>query len=405
MSDASMKGYLLDTHRLCDPALTMARVSPHLSRMGITRIANLTGLDRIGLPTVMVTRPNARSVAVALGKGLSLEAARVSGVMEAIETWHAERVSLPVRRECHAELQSEAAVADVWRLPDVSGSRFDPYRRLFWVEGTDLASGAACWVPLEMVDTDYTEPPCGGHGTFPRTTNGLASGNDTTEATCHAICELIERDATTLWHHGGTKERIDPATIDDQRCRDVHDRFLGAGIDVGLWETTSDIGVACFHCVICEAGDAPGHIGIGDGCHTDRAIALLRAMTEAAQTRLTYISGARDDLDPSEFTTDAVAAKGRYVRGLIDGSDATGRFPACPTISNATFRDDLAWLLDRLACVGLDQVLTVDLSRAEFGIPVIRAIIPGLEAPHDDPDFVAGPRARGIRARAMEANT
>jgi len=119
MSDASMKGYLLDTHRLCDPALTMERVRPHLSRMGITRIANLTGLDRIGLPTVMVTRPNARSVAVALGKGLSLEAARVSGVMEAIETWHAERISLPVRRECYAELQSEATVADVWRLPDV----------------------------------------------------------------------------------------------------------------------------------------------------------------------------------------------------------------------------------------------------------------------------------------------
>jgi ribosomal protein S12 methylthiotransferase accessory factor len=123
-------------------------------------------------------------------------------------------------------------------------------------------------------------------------------------------------------------------------------------------------------------------------------------MTEAAQTRLTYISGARDDLDPSEFTTDAVAAKARYVRALIDGSDATGSFQTCPTHSTECFDDDLAWLLDRLACVGLDQVLTVDLSRAEFGIPVIRAIIPGLEAPHDDPDFVAGPRARGIEANA-----
>lgn len=396
-----MKGYLLDTHRLCAPELTMARVKPHLSRMGITRIANLTGLDRIGLPTVMVTRPNARSVAVALGKGLSLEAAQVSGVMEAIETWHAERIALPVRRECYAELQSEGAVADVWRLPKVSERRFDAYRRALWVEGTDLASGAACWTPFEMVDTDYTESPHGGHGTFPRTTNGLASGNDMTEATCHAVCELIERDATTLWHHGGAKDRIDPATIDDQRCRDVHDRIVGAGIDVGLWETTSDIGVACFHCVICEAGDAPGHIGIGDGCHTDRAIALLRALTEAAQTRLTYISGARDDLDPSEFTTEAVAAKGRYVGDLIRGSEATAQFTDCPTKSHEFFHDDLTWLLARLGSVGLDQVLTVDLSRAEFGIPVIRAIIPGLEAPHDDPDFTAGPRARAIAANAL----
>ena len=197
--------------------------------------------------------------------------------------------------------------------------------------------------------------------------------------------------------------RFDPATIDDERCRDVHDRMVDAGVDVGLWETTSDIGVACFHCVICDAGDAPGHIGIGDGCHTDRAIALLRALTEAAQTRLTYISGARDDLDPAEFTADALAAKRRYVRDLIDGSEATEKFPSCPTRSSDCFEDDLAWLLGRLASVGLDQVVTVDLSRAEFGIPVIRAIIPGLEAPHDDPDFVAGPRAHGA-ARGMTAN-
>jgi ribosomal protein S12 methylthiotransferase accessory factor len=400
MSDASRKGYLLDTHRLCDPAVTMARVRPHLSRMGITRIANLTGLDRIGLPTVMVTRPNSRSVAVALGKGLSLEAARVSGVMEAIETWHAERISLPVRRECYADLQSEAAVADVGRLPKVSGARFDPHRRVLWVEGTDLVTGAACWAPLEMVDTDYTEPPHGGHGAFPRTTNGLASGNDLNEATCHAICELIERDATTLWHHSEANDRIDPATIDDPRCRDVLDRMVAAGIDVGIWQTTSDIGVACFHCVICDARDAPGHIGIGDGCHTDRAIALLRALTEAAQTRLTYISGARDDLDPSEFTTDAVASKGRYARDLIHGSAATAQFTDCPTISTGSFEDDLTFLLDRLASVGVEQVVSVDMSRDEFGIAVIRAIIPGLEAPHDDPDFMAGPRALGVKAQA-----
>lgn len=376
----------------------MERVRPHLSRMGITRIANLTGLDRIGLPTVMVTRPNSRSVAVSLGKGLSREAAEVSGVMEAIETWHAERIVLPVRRECYAELQSEVSVVDVRRLPEVTGGRFDPHRRALWVEGTDLVSGAPCWAPLDMVDTDYTETPHGGQGAFPRTTNGLASGNNRFEATCHAICEVIERDATTLWHHGPGDGRIDPYSIDDQRCRDALDRIVGAGLDVGIWDTTTDIGVASFHCAICEAGDRPGHIGLGDGCHPDRAIALLRALTEAAQTRLTYISGARDDLDPGEFTTEALTAKGRYVRNLIDGAQAARQFTDCPTKSTETFEDDLAWLLERLGSVGVEQVLTIDLSRSEFGISVIRAVIPGLEAPHDDPDFVAGPRARGMRA-------
>ena len=368
--------------------------------MGITRVANLTGLDRIGLPTVMVTRPNSRSVAVSLGKGLSLAAAEASGVMEAIETWHAERILLPVRRECYAELQADAQVADVSRLPSVAGTRFDPHRRSLWVQGTDLATGRPCWAPLEMVDTDYTEPPYGGHGAFPRTTNGLASGNDMSEATCHAICELIERDATTLWHHSSDRARIDPASIDDERCLDALGRMMSAGIDVGIWETSSDIGVASFRCMICEAGEAPGHIGIGDGCHPDRAIALLRALTEAAQTRLTYISGARDDLEPTEFTPEALAAKGNYVRGVIKGSPISEDFQTCPTSMNETFEDDLAWLLDRLASAGMNQVLSVDLSRPELDIAVVRAIIPGLEAPHDDPDYLPGPRARGVELQS-----
>lgn len=400
MSKASRKGYLLDTHRLCHPAQTMEMVRPHLANMGITRVANLTGLDRIGLPTVMVARPNSRSVAVALGKGLTLAAAEVSGVMEAIETWHAERISLPVRRECYAELLSEVPVVDVWRLPNVAGSQFDPYRRILWIEGKDIGSGARCWVPFEMVDTDYTEPPNGGHGMFPRTTNGLASGNTILEAICHAICELIERDATTLWHHGRRNERIDPATIDEERCRDALEQMVTAGIDVGIWETTSDIGIACFHCLICEAGETPGHVGVGDGCHPDRVIALLRALTEAAQTRLTYISGARDDLQPTEFTADAMAAKRLYFRTLMSESEVSGKFSDCPTKSTESFEDDLAWLLENLASAGMEQVLSVDLSRAEIGISVVRAIIPGLEAPHDDPDFVAGPRAQAIRANS-----
>lgn len=127
MPKAQQKGYVLDTHRLCDPAQTLEAVKPHLAGMGITRIANLTGLDRVGLPTVMVARPNSRSVAVALGKGLTLEAAQASGVMEAVETWHAERITRPLRVASYADLQQEALVADAERLPRVTGGSFDPY--------------------------------------------------------------------------------------------------------------------------------------------------------------------------------------------------------------------------------------------------------------------------------------
>ncbi|MEX0308395.1 MAG: YcaO-like family protein [Ruegeria sp.] len=395
MSGISQKTYVLDTHRLRDPEQTLAIVKPFLKQMGITRIANLTGLDRVGLPTVMVTRPNSRSVAVSLGKGLSLSAAQASGVMEAIESWHAERVELPLRLSSHTDLTQDHVV-DVARLPRVAGGHFDPHHAMLWVQGQDLPSDQPCWVPYEMVDTDYTTSPVVGKRAFPRTTNGLASGNDVIEASCHAICELIERDATTLWHHRGATPRVDPNTVDDPRCQQAMDQIAAAGLDLGIWETTSDIGIASFRCAICETGGATGHIGIGDGCHPDRAIALLRTLTEAAQTRLTYISGARDDLDPEEFSDTARNWRSGYIRELIDGSAVTGDFAECPTYVTGSFTEDLSLLLTRLSAADIDQVVTVDLSRPEIDIAVVRAVIPGLEAPHDDPDFVAGPRVRAV---------
>ncbi|MGI9369170.1 MAG: YcaO-like family protein [Ruegeria sp.] len=400
MPDASRKRYLVDTHRTRDPLETLAAVREHLPGMGITRVANLTGLDRIGLPTVMVTRPNSRSVAVSLGKGLSIEAAEASGVMEAIETWHAERIRLPVRLGKYSDLCAEEAVIDVERLPKVTGAAFDPNVPMLWIQGGDLPAGTTVWVPYQMVDTDYTNMPMGTRNVFPRTTNGLASGNNRIEATCHAICELIERDATTVWHFGGTTSRVNPNTVTDTRCIDALERFANAGIDVGIWETTTDTGVPSFHSTICESGDRPSHIGIGDGCHPDRTIALLRALTEAAQTRLTYISGARDDLEPEEFTSTALEGKWRYIREQIEQSAPDLDFADGPTRVSSSFEDDLDWLLSSLTSSGINQVAAVDLSRQNMDVSVVRAIIPGLEAPHDDPDFIPGNRALRAAGKA-----
>src|SRR5580765_5231252 len=87
------KLYFRGTHRTCTPQETLARMRPLLPGMGITRIANVTGLDRTGIPVVMVSRPNARSVTVSQGKGVTLDAAKASGIMEALEVWHAERIA------------------------------------------------------------------------------------------------------------------------------------------------------------------------------------------------------------------------------------------------------------------------------------------------------------------------
>jgi YcaO-like protein with predicted kinase domain len=164
--------------------------------MGITRIADVTGLDTLGVPVIMVIRPSARSISVSQGKGLTLAAARASGVMESIEHWHAEHIQLPLKLGTVNELRFRHRLVDVRGLPRLSVNDLHDNLRLFWVAGLDLMAGGPTWVPFEVVHTDYALPLLAASGAFVMSSSGLASGNHPLEAVSHAICELIERDAT-----------------------------------------------------------------------------------------------------------------------------------------------------------------------------------------------------------------
>src|ERR1700679_4195469 len=91
---AGLKAYRVGTHRGRSPEDTLAQGMPLAVEFRIARVANLTGLDRTGIPVIMVCRPNARSSAVFHGKGIDLTAPKASGIMEAIETLYAEHVQL-----------------------------------------------------------------------------------------------------------------------------------------------------------------------------------------------------------------------------------------------------------------------------------------------------------------------
>jgi YcaO-like protein with predicted kinase domain len=399
------KGYRRATHRTVAPAATLDRLRPLLASMGITRVANVTGLDRIGIPVVTVCRPNSRSSAVFHGKGLDLDAAKASGVMEAAETYHAERVDLPLRLASHRELLAAGLPSiDIGGLPRAAGGgRFDPDLPLLWVAGRDLLGDREVWLPFEVVHANGTLPPAMGSGCFAADTNGLASGNHILEAICHGICEVVERDATSLWHRldrrARDRTRVDLGTVDDDACREALDRFTRAGVAVAVWETTTDVGIASFQCLVVDerGSGAAGHLGHGAGCHPARDIALLRALTEAAQVRTTYIAGAREDLSPDDYAPATLAEKLRQARALM-ACDGTGRdFRTVPTRYTETFADDVAWMLGRLRAAGAaEQVAVVDLTRPELGLPVVRVVIPGLEGSDHHDGYVLGARARAL---------
>ncbi|MGI9355705.1 MAG: YcaO-like family protein [Rhizobiaceae bacterium] len=391
------------SHRISSVNETFDRVEPISGEFGITRLANVTGLDRIGIPVALAIRPNSKSVAVSQGKGETLQHAKTSALMEAIEIWHAENFDQPVHYGKKHDLQRRHRVIDTQRLPKLRGRAYSDNVPTLWVMGEEVISSDPILLPYEMVHCDYTRPIQPAHGYFPASTNGLASGNSILEALCHGLAEVVERDALSLWHFSHAEQRarkrINPVTIANEEIIALLKKVTDAGLECGFWNVTSDVEVATIICLIHEPDSQMGHIGLGSGTHTDSTVALRRALTEAAQTRLNYISGARDDLAADEFTLPGIVQKQDFVEATLSAGDPTLPFGEVPTNTFPTLREDLDYMVASLRQVGIEEIGMVNLSRQEFDIPVVRAIVPGLEAPHDDNSYVAGPRAQDIMRR------
>jgi thiazole/oxazole-forming peptide maturase SagD family component len=259
------------------------------------------------------------------------------------------------------------------------------------------------WIPFEIVHADsrMSGPPMSG--CFSMSTNGLASGRTFSAAVSHALCELIERDATTLWRQSGLEEqsarRVDLASIDDPNAGAIIHRLTEAGLDVAVWDITTDVGACAFQCLVVDRSSETDHIGVGAACRPDRAGAILRTVLEAAQVRTTYIIGSREDIEPSDYAPATLANRNKWARALLAAPGRPRPFHAAPDVSLATAEAEAAWLLDRLRSIGLTQAVAVDLTQPQFGIPVVRMIAPGLEgSDHHQAQYAPGPRARARQA-------
>jgi ribosomal protein S12 methylthiotransferase accessory factor len=395
-----IKRHVDGTHRICTPAETLRRVMPMLPTLGITRISNVTGLDRIGIPVAMAYRPNARSISVSQGKGLTLEAAKTSAAMEALEVWHAERIVQALKFASFDDMRKEHRIADIDNLPRAARSPYTSQLPIMWIEGEDLMGGGSMWLPHELVSTNYTLPLPPGSGCFQSNTNGLASGNHRLEAICHGLYELVERDATTLWKLASPRARagrvLDLLSVDDPACMTVLDKFSHAGIEARVWDTSTDLGLACFVCLLVDRVSEEYDPEFGAGCHASPAVALLRALTEAAQARVTTIAGARDDYPSDAYANRYRRRRLAFCEQLICTPGAGRRFSGTPRHESSTLEGDLRWILSRLRAGGVNQAIAIDLARESVGVPVVRMAVPGLEGLWDegDGDYAMGNRAR-----------
>ncbi|MEV0612013.1 YcaO-like family protein [Nonomuraea sp. NPDC050404] len=369
MSHGQRKAVRAGTHRTVPPEETLSRVAPHLPRIGITRIADITGLDHIGIPVWQACRPMSRSLSVSQGKGLTDALAKASAVMESIELWHAESAGANVRRDSAEGLGSELSY-DPGRLPLAYGSLLTERTRLDWVPAKSVLDDGPRWLPYEAVRLDGTVGERWTVPLFRPSTNGLAGGNTLDEALLHGLLEVMERDVLAS---AGERVPILPESVGGYPGELVA-RFHDAGVNLRIEDIGNAYRLPCFK-VLILSHDFPV-VFRGSGCHVDSDVALSRALTEAAQSRLTAIAGARDDLSASIYTSARISHAGIEARATRWA--AAAKTPYRRRDDGGTrISEDVESVATRLLTRTRSEPLYVDHTRPDLGIPVVHVVVPG----------------------------
>lgn len=355
---------------------------PQMATFGITRLADVDELDLVGVPVVQAIRPNARSLSVSQGKGVNRATARLSALLEGAELWHAE--NCPVgRRAARGQLVAEGA-----RVVDLDRMARQPVPDslvLDWVAGTSLITGEPCWVPHACVSMDETPPrdPLLDHVRV--TSAGLATGAHPFEALAHGLFELVERDtwnsARRRLTSGRRPPRLDPDGFDDAEAMEMIERCRTAGLTVVLSDITDTLTVPTVLCDLVEYPPNPFRpmpVASGLGCHVDTGSAIRAAVAEAVQSRLTTVAASRDDIDAETYGHLIRPPEPENLRSYLEDESAL-------RTGYAQTRDsDLITLLDDLVrhieAVRSTDVIVVELTRSDVGLPVVRVVCPGLEA-------------------------
>jgi len=394
---------------------TIKTILPVSSNIGITRLADITNMDILGIPNFSAVLPGTEDyIWVYSGKGPTRMDAKASALMESIERYS----SLPSGNRKKMIQGSYKEVSKVSKILHPSNVvepmilEYDDEMIMDFLSGYDLVNNERILIPAPLALFRYSPKPPAINPFAYHHTNGLASGNVLEEAICHSLCEVIERDATSLAELNAsalpynflrtmTKYlsdnglEIDPVdgtefVDDDSKYPDVDisnidfkpisnlvKKFNDAKIPLIIKDITSPIGVPTFNASSIEwITEDYGYLAEGHGTHPDARIALLRAITEVSQTRAANIQGARDDLRKISYGNSNSDEKKTW---QFMKSKNTIQFSEIKSFIHDDILDDINFILSRLVSNGLKQVIVVELTNPQIMIPVVRTIVPGLE--------------------------
>ena len=384
--------YFKGTHRVIAPKKTVEINEDKLKTVGITRVADITDLDRIGMPVFTAIRPTAEDGAISIygGKGISKDHAKASAMMEGFERYSAEKqesddtiFATPNEigeKGDYIEPKS-LNLPQKFEKADLGDTKFE------WNLAHDIITDNDYYVLSNAVFHPYN------HDTeveslFKSNTNGLASGNVLEEAILHGIFEVIERDAWSIFeltHKNYSQINID--SIESELIKEIIDKFESQGIKIKLMDFTADINIPT---IAASADDTvtrdAGLLTLGIGTHLDPEVAILRALTEVAQSRATQINGAREDTVRADFAREAGYERMKRINKYyfrqeeeqINLSDIENK-------STTSIDEDIDIVKEELIANDIKHVLYTDLTRPEVDVSVVRVIIPEMEVYAIDP--------------------
>lgn len=381
--------YFGGTHRCRDPTETIEKVEGKLSVAGVTRIAEITHLDRIGIPVYSAIRPGAAEGAVSIyaGKGATKPQAKASAMMEAFERYSAEKQECDdekIIRGTYQELENAIEPSSLILPRRLQSSPH--HTKLEWVEALHIKSDEKVLIPANAAYHPYISKTTSS--IFKSNTNGLASGNIIEEAVFHGMTEVIERDAWSIFESQKDKVEIDASNSENPIIVDLLKKFKEAGIGIKLIDLTADVKVPT---VAASADDDvlkdPALLTMGVGTHLDPEIAVIRALTEVAQSRATQIHGTREDTSRAVFMRKAGYERMKKINGhWFEDSDKIINLEDVKNRCSTSFKEDIETTMKQLAKCKIKDAFFVDLTRKELNIPVVRVVIPGMEVFSVDPE-------------------
>lgn len=372
-------------------AETLHHAQTYAARFGISRVTDITRLDQVGMPVAAAIRPAAMegSLCVNAGKGMTLQEAMVGAYMESIESYLAEpgKAGLQVHQGQLADvLQCKQDPEAILQLCPRIGAALDMAAPVELIEARELSTGQRSWLPAELVYVPYQVPDPGYHTYFGSSSNGLASGNNREEAIIHGIYEVIERDAMAFQAVHDDSWFIEASSWPEP-IKAMEQKLNKAGLQLVIRQRNHELGLPYFMAVIIDTVfENPVYLSAGYGCHQLRDIALMRAASEAIQSRLSFIHGGRDDLVDAfrGLRTMDEAQKQAHFKKLNQALANPMRQRKLQEVKEYHWEyinsdEYLNCLLSHLKQHNFEQVWTVAFSKPDEPLQAVKTVIPGLE--------------------------